>query len=74
MKDHQGQRAADIANVRVVHAADSDPAVSSLQALVAEWLGTTALLAVVVGSGIMGQQLSGGNGRLPLHSTRLCRR
>ena len=27
----------------------------------AEWLGTTFLLAAVVGSGIMAQKLSGGN-------------
>jgi glycerol uptake facilitator-like aquaporin len=32
-----------------------------VQRLVAEWLGTATLLAVVVGSGIMGDRLSGGN-------------
>jgi glycerol uptake facilitator-like aquaporin len=31
------------------------------QKLLAEWLGTTLLLAVVIGSGIMGERLSGGN-------------
>lgn len=34
--------------------------------LAAEGLGTALLLAVVVGSGIMGQRLSGGNGALAL--------
>ena len=67
MKDHQGQHAVDIASARVVHAAaDSEHTASPLQALVAEWLGTAALLAVVVGSGIMGQQLSGGNDGIAL--------
>ncbi len=32
----------------------------------AEWLGTALLLAAVVGSGIMAQRLSGGNGALAL--------
>ncbi|MEM6255236.1 MAG: MIP/aquaporin family protein [Cyanobacteria bacterium P01_D01_bin.156] len=32
-----------------------------LRRLVAEWLGTFALLATVVGSGIMAEQLAGGN-------------
>src|SRR5258708_13395536 len=31
-----------------------------------EWLGTAFLLAAVVGSGIMAQKLSGGNGALAL--------
>ena len=31
------------------------------QKLLAEWLGTALLLAVVIGSGIMGERLSGGN-------------
>ena len=34
--------------------------------LFAEWLGTLLLLAVVVGSGIMGETLSGGNVALAL--------
>jgi glycerol uptake facilitator-like aquaporin len=34
--------------------------------LLAEWLGTAFLLAAVVGSGIMAQKLSGGNGALAL--------
>lgn len=34
--------------------------------LLAEWLGTAFLLAVVVGSGIMGERLSGGNVALAL--------
>ncbi len=34
---------------------------SLAQKLVAEFIGTTALLATVIGSGIMAQQLSGGN-------------
>ena len=33
---------------------------------VAEWLGTALLLAVVVGSGIMGERLAGGNDALAL--------
>lgn len=36
------------------------------QRLVAEWLGTTFLLAAVVGSGIMAQKLAGGNVALAL--------
>ena len=31
------------------------------RALLAEWLGTALLLAVVIGSGIMGERLAGGN-------------
>src|SRR5690349_24509233 len=31
-----------------------------------EWLGTAFLLAAVIGSGIMAQRLSGGNGALAL--------
>jgi glycerol uptake facilitator-like aquaporin len=31
------------------------------QRLLAEWLGTTLLLAVVIGSGVMAERLSGGN-------------
>ena len=34
--------------------------------LVAEWLGTALLLAVVVGSGIMGERLAGGNDAIAL--------
>ncbi|MBP7335913.1 MIP/aquaporin family protein [Niveispirillum sp.] len=37
-----------------------------LQALVAEGLGTALLLAVIVGSGIMGWRLAGGNGAIAL--------
>ena len=36
------------------------------QRAVSEWLGTAFLLATVVGSGIMAQKLSGGNGALAL--------
>lgn len=36
------------------------------QALIAEGLGTALLLAVIVGSGIMGWQLAGGNGAIAL--------
>lgn len=36
------------------------------QALLAEYLGTAALLAVVVGSGIMGERLSAGNAAIAL--------
>ena len=36
------------------------------QKLVAEWLGTAFLLAVIVGSGIMGSQLSNGNNAIAL--------
>ena len=39
----------------------TDPVAFSLsRRLAAEWLGTTLLLATVVGSGIMGDRLSGG--------------
>ena len=37
-----------------------------IRRLFAEWLGTLFLLAVVVGSGIMGDQLSGGNTTIAL--------
>lgn len=37
------------------------PAVSGVRVLAAEALGTAALLAIVVGSGIMGDSLAGGN-------------
>ncbi len=40
--------------------------VSSLRRLMAELLGTALLLAVVIGSGIMGQRLSGGSEALAL--------
>src|ERR1700676_1179205 len=39
---------------------------SLAQRTFAEWLGTAFLLAAVVGSGIMAQKLSGGNGALAL--------
>jgi len=39
----------------------STPAVSMRAALAAEFLGTLLLLAIVVGSGIMGQRLAAGN-------------
>src|SRR5439155_143540 len=39
---------------------------SLAQRAFAEWLGTAFLLAAVVGSGIMAQQLAGGNGALAL--------
>ena len=45
---------------------DKLPAPSPLQALAAEFLGTALLLATVVGSGIMGQQLSAGNDGIAL--------
>ena len=67
MNDNLGQRVVDIAAARTAHAvSDSESAASPLQALAAELLGTAALLAVVVGSGIMGQQLSGGNDGIAL--------
>ncbi len=67
MNDSPGQRVVAIATARVSHAAsDGESAASPLQALAAELLGTAALLAVVVGSGIMGQQLSGGNDGIAL--------
>lgn len=37
-----------------------------LRRLIAEWLGTFALLATVVGSGIMAEQLAGGNTAIAL--------
>jgi glycerol uptake facilitator-like aquaporin len=57
--------AAGISTARPISAA-VEAGASALQALAAELLGTTALLAVVVGSGIMGQQLSGGNDGIAL--------
>jgi len=67
MNDSPGQRVVDLAAVRASHAAtNSEPAASPLQALAAELVGTMALLAAVVGSGIMGQQLSGGNDGIAL--------
>ena len=39
--------------------------------LVAEGLGTAFLLAVVIGSGIMGERLSGGNGAIALLANSL---
>jgi glycerol uptake facilitator-like aquaporin len=67
MNDSPGQRVVDIATVRATHpTANSEPAASPMQALAAELLGTAALLATVVGSGIMGQQLSGGNDGIAL--------
>lgn len=39
---------------------------SAVRRLVAEGLGTTLLLAVVVGSGIMGERLAGGNAAIAL--------
>lgn len=53
----------------------TDPAPLSratpVRALVAELLGTAGLLAVVVGSGIMGQRLSGGNEAIALLANAL---
>jgi glycerol uptake facilitator-like aquaporin len=45
---------------------DLIPTPSALQALAAEFLGTALLLAAIVGSGIMGQQLSAGNNGIAL--------
>jgi glycerol uptake facilitator-like aquaporin len=42
------------------------PAVSTTRVLAAEALGTALLLAIVVGSGIMGTRLSGGNDAIAL--------
>jgi glycerol uptake facilitator-like aquaporin len=39
----------------------ADSTHTTAQALLAEWLGTLLLLAVVIGSGIMADRLSGGN-------------
>ena len=44
----------------------NEKSVSLPQRLLAEMLGTAFLLAAVVGSGIMAQRLSGGNGALAL--------
>ena len=41
------------------------------RALVAEFVGTAGLLAVVVGSGIMGEQLAGGNAAIALLANAL---
>ncbi len=65
-----GDTQQSLADREVTHAGDASVELASTpsasQALAAEWLGTTALLAVVVGSGIMGQQLSGGNDGITL--------
>jgi glycerol uptake facilitator-like aquaporin len=45
--------------------------VKSAQILFAEFLGTAFLLAVIVGSGIMGQHLSGGNDAIALLANSL---
>jgi len=45
---------------------DAAPAFTPARRLAAEALGTALLLAVVVGSGIMGERLSGGNDALAL--------
>ena len=39
----------------------SEKALIACQVYFAEFIGTAALLATVIGSGIMGEQLSGGN-------------
>ena len=39
---------------------------SSLQKITAEFAGTALLLAIVVGSGIMGETLAGGNAAVAL--------
>lgn len=65
MKDHAGQHVVGITTARAA-AAEVEPAPSSLQVLAAEFLGTAMLLAVIVGSGIMGQQLSSGNDGIAL--------
>ena len=44
----------------------SPPAFNTLRSLVAELLGTAFLLAIVVGSGIMGESLAGGNTAIAL--------
>lgn len=46
--------------------ASQKPAVTLLRRLTAEALGTAMLLAVVVGSGIMGERLAGGNAAIAL--------
>lgn len=67
MNDNSGQRVVDLVTARAVHTTtNSETAASPLQALAAELLGTMALLATVVGSGIMGQQLAGGNDGIAL--------
>jgi len=65
MKIADRQPVTGVATVRLANATiETSP--SALQALAAELLGTATLLAVVVGSGIMGQQLSGGNDGIAL--------
>jgi len=65
MKVADNESVANIATARLANAAmEANP--SAWQALAAELLGTAALLAVVVGSGIMGQRLSGGNDGIAL--------
>ncbi|MCC7249109.1 MAG: aquaporin [Lysobacter sp.] len=45
---------------------DATPARAASRALAAEFLGTAALLAIVVGSGIMGERLAQGNDAIAL--------
>ena len=49
----------------------SPPSFSTLQKLLAEGLGTLALLAVVIGSGVMAERLSGGNDGVALLANTL---
>jgi len=51
--------------------ADARPAASDAQRLVAELLGTALLLAMVIGSGIMGERLAGGNVAIALLANSL---
>ena len=45
--------------------------ITTLHKLVAEVLGTALLLAVVIGSGIMGERLAGGNAAVALLANAL---
>ena len=49
----------------------SPPRIDIGRRLFAEWLGTTLLLAIVVGSGIMGERLAGGNDAIALAGNTL---
>lgn len=51
--------------------ADRNPPQNLVRRLVAEAVGTGFLLAAVVGSGIMGERLAGGNVAIPLCQAQL---
>ncbi|MCZ6861160.1 MAG: hypothetical protein O7I42_12955, partial [Alphaproteobacteria bacterium] len=57
----EGQRQVDAEHGSGAAPGNAGPAFDLPRRLVAEALGTALLLAIVVGSGIMGERLAGGN-------------